>query len=431
MTMMPSSSAPGGSNLREPSLAEADPAVAAAIGREEERQRTTLEMIASENFASAAVIEAVGSVLTNKYAEGYPGARYYGGCEFVDDVETLARDRATDLFGMDHANVQPHSGAQANLAVYQGLLTPGDPVLGMALDQGGHLTHGHRVNASGRLYSFGSYGVDRESETIDYEAMLLTAKELRPKLLVVGATAYPRIIDFARARAVADEVGALLMADMAHISGLIAGGVHPSPAGQAHVLTSSTHKTLRGPRGGLILCEEKLARKIDRGVFPGHQGGPLMHVVAGKAVAFHEAATPQFASYQQQTAENAQALAETLMDAGLRLVSGGTDNHLLLVDVRPKGLNGQEAEAALDRCGIIVNKNAIPYDELPPAVASGVRMGTPALTSRGLGPAEMRQVGALIVQVLEAPSDAVLAARVRDDVRTLCDAHPAPGLALA
>jgi glycine hydroxymethyltransferase len=414
--------------LREPSLLEADPDVAAAIGREEERQRTTLEMIASENFTSAAVIEAVGTVLTNKYAEGYPGARYYGGCEFVDEVETLARDRATALFGMDHANVQPHSGAQANLAVYQALLTPGDPVLGMALDQGGHLTHGHRVNASGKLYAFGSYGVDRESETIDYEAMLRTAKELRPKLLVVGATAYPRVIDFVRAREVADEVGALLMADMAHIAGLVAGGVHPTPAGVAHVLTSSTHKTLRGPRGGLILCDQQLARKIDRGVFPGHQGGPLMHVVAGKAVALREAATPQFAAYQRQTVENAQTLAETLSGAGLRLVSGGTDNHLLLVDVRPKGLTGQEAEAALDRCGIIVNKNAIPYDELPPAVASGVRMGTPALTSRGLGAAEMRQVGELVVEVLEAPADEALAARVRDDVRALCAAHPAPGL---
>jgi glycine hydroxymethyltransferase len=428
MTAASSSSAPQGAALHEPSLAEADPVVAAAIGREEERQRTTLEMIASENFASAAVIEAVGTVLTNKYAEGYPGARYYGGCEFVDEVETLALDRATALFGMDHANVQPHSGAQANLAVYQGLLTPGDPVLGMALDQGGHLTHGHRVNASGKLYAFGSYGVDRESETIDYDAMLSAAKELRPKIVVVGATAYPRVIDFARARAVADEVGALLMADMAHIAGLVAGGAPPSPAGIAHVLTSSTHKTLRGPRGGLILCDQNLARKIDRGVFPGHQGGPLMHVVAGKAVAFGEAATPQFAAYQRQTVENARTLAETLTDAGLRLVSGGTDNHLLLVDVRPKGLTGQEAEAALDRCGIIVNKNAIPYDELPPAVASGVRMGTPALTSRGLGPAEMRQVGALIVQVLEAPTDDELAARVRDEVRTLCAAHPAPGL---
>ncbi len=414
----------------EPVLAEADPAVAAAITREEGRQRTTLEMIASENFTSLAVREAVGSVLTNKYAEGYPGRRYYGGCEFADEVETLARDRATALFGMDHANVQPHSGAQANLAVYQGLLAPGDPVLGMALDQGGHLTHGHHVNASGKLYRFGSYGVDRESETIDYEAMRRAALELRPKILVVGATAYPRVIDFARAREIADEVGCVLMADMAHIAGLIAAGCHPSPAGHAQVVTSSTHKTLRGPRGGLILCDRELARRIDRGVFPGHQGGPLMHVVAGKAVALGEAATPQFAASQRQTVENARALAETLSGAGLRLVSGGTDNHLILVDVRPKGLTGQEAEDALDRCGIIVNKNAIPFDPLPPAVTSGLRIGTPALTSRGLGTVEIGRVGELIAQVLEAPGDDALAARVRGEVSEICAQHPAPGVPL-
>ena len=414
-----------------PALAEADPAVAAAITREEGRQRTTLEMIASENFTSLAVREAVGSVLTNKYAEGYPGRRYYGGCEFADEVETLARERATALFGTDHANVQPHSGAQANLAVYQGLLDPGDPVLGMALDQGGHLTHGHRVNASGQLYRFGSYGVDRESETIDYEAMLRAARELRPKILVVGATAYPRVIDFARARAIADEVGCVLMADMAHIAGLVAAGCHPSPAGHAQVLTSSTHKTLRGPRGGLILCDRELARRIDRGVFPGHQGGPLMHVVAGKAVALGEAATPQFAAYQRQTVENARALAETLSGAGLRLVSGGTDNHLILVDVRPKGLTGQEAEEALDRCGIIVNKNAIPFDPLPPAVTSGLRIGTPALTSRGLGTVEIGRVGELIAQVLESPGDDALAGRVRGEVSAICARHPAPGIPLA
>ena len=430
MTATSSQQVPGRDAPREPALVDADPAVAQAISREEERQRTTLEMIASENFTSRAVLEAVGSVLTNKYAEGYPGRRYYGGCQFVDEVETLARDRAKALFGMEHANVQPHSGAQANLAVYEGLLDPGDPVLGMALDQGGHLTHGHHVNASGKLYRFGSYGVDRESETIDYEEMRRAALELRPKIVVVGATAYPRVIDFARAREIADEVGAVLMADMAHIAGLVAAGAHPSPAGHAQVLTSSTHKTLRGPRGGLILCERELQRRVDRGVFPGHQGGPLMHVVAGKAVAFGEAATPQFTAYQHQTVENARALAETLSSAGLRLVSGGTDNHLILVDVRPKGLTGQEAESALDRCGIIVNKNAIPYDPLPPAVTSGLRIGTPALTSRGLGPQEMSHVGELIASVLEAPADERLAARVRGEVSEICAGHPAPGLPL-
>ena len=430
MTATSSQQVRGRDAPREPALVDADPAVAQAISREEERQRTTLEMIASENFTSRAVLEAVGSVLTNKYAEGYPGRRYYGGCQFVDEVETLARDRAKALFGMEHANVQPHSGAQANLAVYEGLLDPGDPVLGMALDQGGHLTHGHHVNASGKLYRFGSYGVDRESETIDYEEMRRAALELRPKIVVVGATAYPRVIDFARAREIADEVGAVLMADMAHIAGLVAAGAHPSPAGHAQVLTSSTHKTLRGPRGGLILCERELQRRVDRGVFPGHQGGPLMHVVAGKAVAFGEAATPQFTAYQHQTVENARALAETLSSAGLRLVSGGTDNHLILVDVRPKGLTGQEAESALDRCGIIVNKNAIPYDPLPPAVTSGLRIGTPALTSRGLGPQEMSHVGELIASVLEAPADERLAARVRGEVSEICAGHPAPGLPL-
>ena len=430
MTATSSQQVRGGAAPHQPALVDADPAVAQAISREEERQRTTLEMIASENFTSRAVLEAVGSVLTNKYAEGYPGRRYYGGCQFIDEVETLARDRAQALFSMEHANVQPHSGAQANLAVYEGLLDPGDPVLGMALDQGGHLTHGHHVNASGKLYRFGSYGVDRESETIDYEEMRRAALELRPKIVVVGATAYPRVIDFARAREIADEVGAVLMADMAHIAGLVAAGAHPSPAGHAQVLTSSTHKTLRGPRGGLILCERELQRRVDRGVFPGHQGGPLMHVVAGKAVAFGEAATPQFTAYQHQTVENARALAETLSAAGLRLVSGGTDNHLILVDVRPRGLTGQEAESALDRCGIIVNKNAIPYDPLPPAVTSGLRIGTPALTSRGLGPQEMSHVGELIASVLEAPADERLAARVRGEVSEICAEHPAPGLPL-
>lgn len=409
-------------------LAQVDPAIHAAIRREEGRQRGTLEMIASENFTSIAVIEAVGSVLTNKYAEGYPGKRYYGGCEFIDEIEQIAIDRAKALFGVEHANVQPHSGAQANMGVYMGVIKPGDTVLGMKLDQGGHLTHGSNVNFSGKLYNFASYGVDRETETIDYEQMAALAREHRPKIIVVGATAYPRTIDFARARAIADEVDAVLMADMAHIAGLVAGGVHPSPAGLAQLITSSTHKTLRGPRGGMILCDEAFARRVDRGVFPGAQGGPLMHVVAGKAVSFLEAATEEFKAYSRQIVENAQALAATLNEAGLRLVSGGTDNHLLLVDVTPKGLDGQRAEDALARCGIIVNKNAIPYDTLPPAVASGIRIGTPALTSRGLGPQEMRQVGALIVQVLDAPEDAEVARRVAAEVAQLCEIHPAPGV---
>ncbi|MFN8585712.1 MAG: serine hydroxymethyltransferase [Dehalococcoidia bacterium] len=412
-------------------LAQVDPAIHAAIGREEARQRGTLEMIASENFTSTAVIEAVGSVLTNKYAEGYPGKRYYGGCEFIDEIEQIAIDRAKALFGVEHANVQPHSGAQANMGVYMGVIKPGDTVLGMKLDQGGHLTHGSNVNFSGKLYNFASYGVDRETETIDYEQMAALAREHRPKIIVVGATAYPRTIDFARARAIADEVDAVLMADMAHIAGLVAGGVHPSPAGVAQLITSSTHKTLRGPRGGMILCDEAFARRIDRGVFPGAQGGPLMHVVAGKAVSFLEAATEEFKAYSRQIVENAQALAATLNDAGLRLVSGGTDNHLLLVDVTTKGLDGQRAEDALARCGIIVNKNAIPYDTLPPAVASGIRIGTPALTSRGLGPQEMRQVGALIVQVLDAPEDPEVARRVAAEVAQLCQTHPAPGVPTA
>ena len=408
-----------------------DPAIAAAIGREEARERNTLEMIASENFTSTAVMEAVGSVLTNKYAEGYPGNRYYGGCEVIDEIETIAIQRATSLYGMEHANVQPHSGAQANMGVYMGVLKPGDTVMGLKLDQGGHLTHGSKVNFSGKLYNFASYGVDRETETMDYEQMAALAREAKPKIIVVGATAYPRIIDFPRARAIADEVGALLMADMAHIAGLVAAGVHPSPAGHAHILTSSTHKTLRGPRGGMILCDASLARQIDRGVFPGAQGGPLMHVVAGKAVAFHEAATEEFRRYARAIVENAQVLAEVLIDAGLRVVSGGTDNHLLLVDVTAKGLNGQTAEDALSRCGIVVNKNAIPYDALPPNVASGIRIGTPALTSRGLGPVEMRRVGELIVRVLDAPNDAEVTKQVAAAVRELCDGYPAPGVPTA
>ena len=416
---------------RASTLAEVDPEIATAIRSEEGRQRETLEMIASENYASAAVMEAVGSVLTNKYAEGYPGARYYGGNEFVDQAESLAIERAQALFGVDHANVQPHSGAQANLSVYLGLLKPGDTVMGMKLDAGGHLTHGHHVNASGKIYDFVSYGVQRETEVIDYEEMLALAKEHRPKIVLVGATAYPRLIDFARAREIADEVEAVLMADMAHIAGLVAGGAHPSPAGHAQVITTSTHKTLRGPRGGMAMCDAKYARRVDRGVFPGEQGGPLMHVIAGKAVMLREAATSEFRAYAGQIVENARALAEVLADAGLRLISGGTDTHLLLVDVTPLGLTGQIASDALEAAGIVVNKNAIPFDELPPATASGIRLGTPALTSRGLDAAEVRRVGELIAEVLAAPEDAAVGRRVRDEVEQMCAAHPAPGVPAA
>ncbi len=412
----------------EPSLVETDSEVADIIRREEDRQGTVLEMIPSENYASRAVIEAVGSVLTNKYAEGYPGARYYQGNDVVDEAENLARDRATALFGFDHANVQPHSGTQANMAVYLGLMKPGDTVMGMQLDAGGHLTHGHKVNASGKLYNFVSYGVDRETETIDYDGMLALAKEHRPKVIVVGATAYPRQIDFARAREIADEVEAVLMADMAHISGLIAGGSHPSPAGHAQIVTSSTHKTLRGPRGGLVICDSKYARRVDRGVFPGSQGGPMMNVIAAKAVMLKEAATPEFQQYARQTVENAQTLAQTLEDAGLRLVSGGTETHLVLVDVTPLDVVGNVAATALEHAGIVTNYNTIPFDPQPPTVGSGVRMGTPALTTRGMGADEMRQVGQLIARALEAHADEAELSKIRAEVNALCEAFPAPGL---
>ena len=412
----------------EPSLAEVDPQIADVVRREEGRQSSVLEMIPSENYASRAVIEAVGSVLTNKYAEGYPGARYYQGNDIVDEAENLARDRATALFGMDHANVQPHSGTQANMAVYLGVIKPGDTVMGMQLDAGGHLTHGHSVNASGKLYHFVSYGVDRETETIDYEAMLELAKEHRPKLIVVGATAYPRQIDFARARAIADEVEAVLMADIAHISGLIAGGAHVSPAGHAQIVTTSTHKTLRGPRGGMVLCDQKFARRVDRGVFPGSQGGPMMNVIAGKAVMLKEAATPAFQEYARQTVENSKVLAETLEAAGLRLVSGGTETHLVLVDVTPLGLLGKVAAEALEVAGIVTNYNAIPFDPQPPTIGSGVRMGTPALTTRGMGAEEMKQVGGLIARALEVHEDEAALASIRAEIAELCEAFPAPAL---
>lgn len=409
-------------------LKKRDPEVAAIIGREEARQTYGLEMMASENYASAAVLEATGSVLANKYAEGYPGKRYYGGCQHMDEIESLAIERAKRLFGAEHANVQPHSGADANLAAYFALMELGDTALAMRLDQGGHLTHGHKVNSSSWLYRFVHYGVDRETERIDYDEMARLAREHRPKVIVVGATAYPRVIDFARAREIADEVGAYLMADMAHIAGLVAAGVHPSPVPYAHVVTSTTHKTLRGPRSAFILSRAELAEKIDRAVFPGTQGGPHMHVIAAKAVCFGEAMRPEFAAYQRQVVENARALAEALASLGWRIVSGGTDNHLVLVDVGQKGLTGRDAEKALDAVGIYCNKNTIPYDPKPPAVGSGIRLGTPGLTSRGMGPEEMRRIARLISTTLEGVGDEQVAARVREEVRELAAAFPVPGI---
>ncbi len=409
-------------------LAMVDPEIAEAIRREQERQRLKLEMIASENYTSAAVLEATGSILTNKYAEGYPGARYYGGCEVVDFVEELARERAKALFGAEHANVQPHAGTQANMAVYFAVMDVGDTAMGLRLDQGGHLSHGLPVNFSGRLYRFVSYGVDRESETIDYDEMRRLAREHRPKLIVTGATAYPRIIDFARCREIADEVGALLMVDMAHFAGLVAAGVHPSPVPYADIITSTTHKTLRGPRSAFILCRAQYAKQIDRAVFPGLQGGPLMHVIAAKAVAFKEAMTEEFKAYGRQVVENARVLAEGLQAGGFRLVSGGTDTHLILVDVSVKNLSGKKAERLLDAAGITVNKNTIPYDPRPPAVGSGIRVGTPALTSRGMGPDEMRRIAAWITRVLDHPDDERVIATVRQEVAELAAHFPVPGI---
>ncbi len=409
-------------------LAAVDPEIAEAIRREQERQRLKLEMIASENYTSAAVLEATGSVLTNKYAEGYPGARYYGGCEVVDVVEELARERAKALFGAEHANVQPHAGTQANMAAYFAVMDVGDTAMGLRLDQGGHLSHGLPVNFSGRLYRFVSYGVDRESETIDYDEMRRLAQEHRPKLIVTGATAYPRIIDFARCREIADEVGALLMVDMAHFAGLVAAGVHPSPVPYADIITSTTHKTLRGPRSAFILCRAQYAKAIDRAVFPGLQGGPLMHVIAAKAVAFKEAMTEEFKAYGRQVVENAKALAEALQQGGFRLVSGGTDTHLILVDVSVKNLSGKKAERLLDAAGITVNKNTIPYDPRPPAVGSGIRVGTPALTSRGMGPDEMRRIAAWITRVLDHPDDERVIESVRHEVAELAAQFPVPGI---
>jgi len=405
-------------------LADTDAEIANAIKNEVRRQAEGLELIASENFVSAAVLEAAGSVMTNKYAEGYPGKRYYGGCEFVDVAESLAISRAKQLFGADHVNVQPHSGAQANMAVYFTLLKPGETVLGMNLAHGGHLTHGHPLNFSGKLYTIVPYGVRRDDERIDYEELEKLAHEHKPKMIMVGASAYPRIIDFPRISAVAKAVGAPMVVDMAHIAGLVAGGVHPSPVPHADFVTSTTHKTLRGPRAGLVLCREQYAKDLDRAVFPGVQGGPLMHIVAAKAVCFKEALEPSFAGYQRQVAANAARLAASLTGHGFRLVSGGTDNHLMLVDVFSKGLTGKVAEAALGKAGITVNKNAIPFDQNPPMVASGIRIGTPAITTRGMREAEMDQVGDLIARVLSTPDDDRALGMVKDEVERLCRNFP-------
>jgi glycine hydroxymethyltransferase len=405
-----------------------DPELLEAIRGERRRQREQIELIASENYVSPAVLVAKGSVLTNKYAEGYPEHRYYGGCEFVDVAEELARKRAKQLFGADHANVQPHSGSQANGAAYLALLKPGDTVLAMKLDHGGHLTHGAKFNFSGQFYNFVHYGVSPETEMLDYDAIVTLAEEYRPRLILAGASAYPRIIDFPRLRAIADSVGAYLMVDMAHIAGLVAAGVHPSPIPYCDVVTSTTHKTLRGPRAGLILCKAEHARKIDKAVFPGLQGGPLMHIIAAKAVAFAEALRPEFEAYAQAVVDNARALATRLAEGGLRIVSGGTDNHLMLVDVRGAGITGQEAEDVLHQVGITVNKNLIPFDPAPPRVTSGVRLGTPAVTTRGFGRTEMETIADCMVRALHNSADEVLQRELRDVARDLCACFPVPGL---
>ena len=405
-----------------------DAAVADIIERENRRQRTNIVLIASENYASRAVLEAQANLMNNKYAEGYPGRRYYAGCSFVDEVEELARARAKALFGAEHANVQPHSGAQANMAVYFALLQPGDTVMGLRLDQGGHLTHGSPVNFSGKLYNFLGYELDRETETIDYDAVERMAREHRPKLIVAGYTAYPRTIDFSRFREIADMVGARLMVDMAHVSGLIAGGAYPSPFPYAHVVTSTTQKTLRGPRGGIILCESKLARRIDRAVFPHTQGGPFMHVIAAKAVCFGEAMKPEFREYARAVVENSRTMAVTLAEEGLRIVSDGTDNHLCLVDLRPLGVKGNEGEEVLERASIITNKNEIPYDPEPPRVTSGLRIGSAAVTTRGFGTEEMEQTARMIVRALAARDDEAAIDSIREEAEALAGGFPVPGI---
>jgi glycine hydroxymethyltransferase len=405
-------------------LEQVDPEIASAIHKELERQNSRIELIASENFTSEAVLEATGSVCTNKYAEGYPGKRYYGGCEFTDIIENLARDRAKKLFHAEHANVQPHAGSQANQAAYAAVLQPGDTILGMNLAHGGHLTHGHPLNFSGKTYKIVPYGVRHDDETIDYVELARLADENKPKLIVAGASAYSRIINFAKFREIADSCGALLMVDMAHFSGLVAAGIYPNPCDWADIVTSTTHKTLRGPRSGLILCKEKYAAAIDKTVFPGMQGGPLVHVIAAKAVCFLEAMTPDFVAYQKRVVANAQALADALTAEGYRIVSGGTDTHLAMVDVFSKGLRGKEAERALDEAYITANKNTIPFDVNPPMNPSGIRLGSPAVTTRGFGETEMREVAALIAQVFAAPADAANLANVRRKVQVLTDRFP-------
>ena len=405
-------------------LAAADPEIAAQIELEVIRQHEGLEMIASENFVSRAVLEAAGTVFTNKYAEGYPGKRYYGGCEYADVVENLARDRAKRLFGADHVNVQPHSGSQANAAAYMTLLSPGDTILGLDLAHGGHLTHGHKLNFSGKLYRISGYQVRKDTETLDYDQLEEQAEHEKPKVIVGGGSAYSRQFDFARMRAIADKVGAYLMVDMAHFAGLVAGEAHPSPVPYAHIVTTTTHKTLRGPRAGLILCQQEFAAGIDRSVFPGQQGGPLMHVIAAKAVAFREALEPAFAQYAAQVVTNAKVLAQAIQEKGFRIVSGGTDTHLMLIDVFQKGMLGSEAEHCLGEAGITVNKNAIPYDTNPPLKPSGIRVGTPALTTRGMKEPEMRLVAGWIVRALEHRGDAAELAKIRGEVLELAEQFP-------
>jgi glycine hydroxymethyltransferase len=414
--------------LSRASHLDTDADVAGAIAREEGRQRDGVELIASENFVSAAVLEAVGSVLTNKYAEGYPGKRYYGGCEFVDEVERLAIERAKQLFGAEHANVQPHSGSNANLAVYLAFLEPGDRILGLSLAEGGHLTHGHAVNFSGRLFEPHFFGVDVSTGLIDYDEVARRAREVRPRAIIAGASAYSRQLDYARFWAIADEVGAYLFADIAHPAGLVASGLHPSSIPHAHVTMTTTHKTLRGPRGGMILCAEEHAKTIDKSVFPGLQGGPLMHVIAGKAVALGEALSPAFRDYSARIIENARAMAGELADRGLPIISGGTDTHLMLVDVGARDLSGSKAEKLLDHVGITCNKNTIPGDTRSPAQASGIRLGTPAVTTRGFGPEECRVVAGYIADILEAPDDESVQTRIADDVRAMMERFPLPGV---